>query len=155
MGIRSTSTFVALVVSASLAAIAAAGPVQAGGLDRDGGKETRVVVLDDVRSEVTVGELQKVAQDAAGEKLPGVSEVTAVAAEKDQLTPEQLVTLLDGKEAPGVKRLGSLEKPTEASTLNELARAAGGIIVIGWRCYIVIRGGYWYLVCIPVVIIRA
>lgn len=155
MRIRRTLTVLALVLSTAVASTGVAGPANGGKPDRDGGKEPRVLVLDDVKSDVTIGEIQKTAQEAVGERLPEVSQVTAVSAEKDQLTSDQLVAVIGGREAPGAKRLGELAKPTSANTLHDLGRAAGGIIVVGWRCYIVVVGGHWYLVCIPVVIIRA
>jgi hypothetical protein len=143
----------ALVVSTTVATAGMANPVSAAGSVKGDDKGPQVLVLDDLKSELTLEEIQKKAAEALRQPLPEPSQVTAVAADKDQLTADQIEALLAGKEAPGAKRLGQLDKPSPTNTLNDLGRASGGLIVVIWRCYIIIWQGWVFYYCIPRVIV--
>ena len=130
----------------------------------------RVLVLGKFGPDTTVGELKSNAEKAFGQPLSPVSEVVAFDAEKSGLTSEQAAALIAGKEAPGINRLGTLEKPQPTSTLTDLPAASRTVVVL-WECSVVViigepiviiigktSGGFGFtpiILCQPIVVILA
>jgi hypothetical protein len=108
--------------------------------------------MEDRDPDSSVGGLQETAEGLLG-KRGEVAGVTAVDAGGRDLSPDEVESLAVGREVKGVKRLADEASPKPDYTLSALAAKAKIGVGIGWRCYIVIIGGYWFLVCEPIIII--
>lgn len=147
MSIRRNLVALTLVVGTAVATAGAASPGLAAGSNKTADdKGSQVLVLDNLKLDTTMAEMQKSAEKIVGQPLAPVSQVTVVKADKNELTSEQIKALLAGKEPPGVTLLGEAENPKPTTTLADVAnvsdpiRVEGGFVILYAKCTVFIYG---------------
>ncbi|GIH07749.1 hypothetical protein Rhe02_58160 [Rhizocola hellebori] len=114
------------------------------------------VVLTRLAPDVTMEQLHAQAEAIRGERLPAQASQLTIVDARQALSPDQLATMVAGRQADGARRLGDLRDPSPGVTLQDAARQIGVGDVVWWECYpvYVIIGGwiYVYWICRPLVL---